>query len=366
MTETIVVGAGPAGLAVGACLRRAGRDVVILERAAALGSSWRNHYERLHLHTTRRGSALPYRPFPSDWPRYPSRAQVVEYLDEYARSFELAPKLGEAVTRARRDGDGWHVETSGGAYDAKNLVIASGYNARPMRPEFLGEPQFRGTIVHSSEYRNAEPYRGRRVLVVGSGNTGAEIALDLCEQGAAVVDLCVRGPIHIVRRDMFGIPAQTLALWCRWIPRAILDVMFGWLARLTVGNLSRYGITRPRVRILAQLEDQGRIPMLDIGTVAKIEAGQIRVRPQISEFTGDGVTFKGREHVTYDSVILATGYRPALDYIEGASEVLDERGYPRTVVSPGLYFIGYRNVATGLLREIAREAKRVASAISSR
>ena len=314
---------------------------------------------------TRRGSALPFRPLPRDWPRYPSRAQVVEYLDDYARAFELAPHFGETVTRARRDGEHWHVETSAGSYDAKNLVIASGYNARPVRPEFTGEQQFRGTVVHSSEYRTAEPYRGKRVLVVGSGNTGAEIALDLCKQGAANVDLCVRGPIHIVRRDMFGIPAQTLAVACRWIPRAILDVMFGWLARLTVGNLTRYGITRPRMRILASLEDHGRIPMLDIGTVAAIEAGQIRVRPQIAEFTADGVTFKGREHVAYDAVVLATGYRPALDYIEGAGDALDERGYPRAVASPGLYFIGYRNVATGLLREIAREAKRVASVIAA-
>ena len=354
--ETLVVGAGPAGLAVGACLRRAGRDVALIERRDAVGSSWRNHYERLHLHTTRRLSALPYRALPRDWPRYPSRAQVVEYLDDYARAFELAPRFGESVTRARRDGERWHVTTSAGEYEARHLVIASGYNTQPVRPAFDNEQAFAGTLIHSCDYRNADPYRGRRVLVVGAGNTGAEIALDLCEQGASAVDLGVRGPIHVVGRDILGIPAQALAVACRWIPRPILDVMFGWLARLTVGNLSRYGITRPRERILAQLTAHGRIPMLDIGTIAMIRKGRIRVRPQIAEFTADGVTFQGREHVAYDAVILATGYRPALDYLDGVSA--NDRG------SPPVYFVGFNNVPTGLLREIAREAKRVARAIA--
>ena len=99
--RAIVIGAGPGGLAAAGALKARGVSALVLDGAPAVGQRWRDHYERLHLHTTRRGSALPYRPFPSDWPRYPSRAQVVEYLDEYARSFELAPKLGEAVTRAR-------------------------------------------------------------------------------------------------------------------------------------------------------------------------------------------------------------------------------------------------------------------------
>ena len=357
--ETVIVGAGPAGLAVGACLKRAGHEVTIVEKRDTVGSSWRNHYERLHLHTTRGGSALPFRPLPRSWPRYPSRAQVVEYLDDYARAFELTPRLGEAVTRARRDGDGWQVETARGQYAAKNLVIASGYNAAPYRPSFEGE--LAGEVIHSSEYKSGSAYQGKRVLVVGAGNTGAEIALDLCEQGAATVDMCVRSQVHVVARDMFGIPAQTLAILGAWIPRRVRDVIFRVLIKLTVGDLSRYGLVAPEQGVIAQIDRLARIPILDIGTVALIKRGRIRVRPQIARFSGTAAEFSDGERADYDAVVLATGFRAGLDYLQGVT--LDERGCPRGD-EPGLYFVGFRNVSTGLLREIAREAKRVARAIS--
>src|SRR5262249_9908048 len=129
MTETVVIGAGPAGLAVAACLRRAGREVVIVDRAAEVGSAWPRPYERPHLHTAKRRSALPYRKFPRDWPTYISREQFVEYLEEYARAFELAPRLGETVTRAAPKEDGWRVETSAGVLQSRFLVVATGHNA---------------------------------------------------------------------------------------------------------------------------------------------------------------------------------------------------------------------------------------------
>jgi len=361
VTDTVIVGAGPAGLAVGACLKRVGHDVTIVEKRDAVGWSWRNHYERLHLHTTRGGSALPYRALPRAWPRYPSRAQVVEYLEDYARAFELTPKFGTAVTRARRDGDGWQIETSGGRYAAANLVVASGYNAAPYRPTFDGE--FTGELLHSSDYKTGADYKGKRVLVVGAGNTGAEIALDLCEQGADTVDMCVRSEVHVVARDMFGIPAQTLAVLGAWIPRPVREVIFRFLIKLTVGNLSRYGLVAPKQGVLAQIDDLARIPLLDIGTVALIKRGRIRVRPGIKRFSGAAAEFGDGERAEYDAVVLATGFRCGLDYIEGAP--LDERGRPRGD-EPGLYFVGFRNVSTGLLREIAREAKRVARAIMAR
>ena len=361
VTETVIVGAGPAGLAVGACLRRAGHEITILEKHDAVGWSWRNHYERLHLHTTRGGSALPYRSLPRAWPRYPSRAQVVEYLEDYARAFELTPRFDEAVTRARREGDGWRIETSRGEHRAANLVIASGYNAAPYRPAFDGE--FTGALVHSSEYKTGADYRGKRVLVVGAGNTGAEIALDLCEQNASTVDLCVRSEVHVVARDMFGIPAQMLAVLGAWIPRRVRDVIFHWLIRLTVGDLSRYGLVAPKQGVIAQIDGLARIPILDIGTIRLIKTGRIRVRPKIARFAGAAAEFSDGERADYDAVVLATGFRCGLDYIEGAP--LDERGRPRGD-EPGLYFVGFRNVSTGLLREIAREAKRVARAITAR
>jgi hypothetical protein len=370
-TETLIIGAGPAGLAVGACLRRAKREFVIVDGATAVGSAWRRHYERVHLHTVKRHSALPHRPFPRAWPTYLPRERFVAYLEDYARSFDLMPRLGEAVTRAEPVNGGWRVETSAGVHESRNLVVASGYNAVPHRPSFAGDDRFGGTILHSAEYRNSEPFRGKRVLVVGAGNTGAEIALDLSEHGAAAVDLCVRGPIHVVRRDVFGLPAQILAIVTSFIPVSVCDMLFRALVAVTVGDLSRFGIHRPAEGIVAQINRLGRIPLIDVGTVAMIERGRIGARPDIRELTQGGAAFIDGTAGEYDSVLLATGFRPRLDaFLARADEVLDARGYPRRfgreAELPGLYFVGFHNAATGLLREIGREAKRAAEAISRR
>jgi cation diffusion facilitator CzcD-associated flavoprotein CzcO len=366
--DAIIIGAGPAGLAVAACLRRAGREFVILERSAELASSWRRHYERLHLHTAKRYSSLPFRPFPRGLPRYVPRQDVIAYLEDYARAFDLQPRYSANVTRASRVEGGWRVEAEGAAYAARNLVIATGVNASPLRPTLAGEAAFGGTILHSAEYRDAEPYRGKRVLVVGAGNTGAEIALDLSEHGAHAVDLCVRGPIHVVKRDLFGRPSQVTAILSAWIPAAVRDVVFRWLVALTVGDLSRYGIQRPREGIVARIDRLGRIPLIDIGTIARIKSGQIRVRPDIRELTSTGARFADDSAADYDAIVLATGYKAQIEaFLDGASEVLDDRGRPRRhgreAEIRGLYFVGFHNVVTGLLREIGLEARRVARAI---
>lgn len=368
--ETLIVGAGPAGLAAGACLRRAGRDFAIVERDDAVGASWRRHYERHHLHTVKRHSALPFRPFAADEPEYVPRAHVVAYLEDYARAFSLAPELGVTVERAEpAPGGGWRVATSAGARDCRFLVFATGYNRVPYRPSFAGQERFGGAIVHSADYRSGAPFAGRRVLVVGLGNTGGEIALDLVEHGAAAVDLCVRGPVHVVARDPFGLPAQRLALASAWIPVAVRDRLFRALVRLTVGDLSRFGLRAPGEGIVAQLERTGRIPLIDIGTVALVKAGRIGVRPDLRELVAGGARFVDDAEADYDAIVLATGYRPALaSLLPGAGDVLDERGLPRRFgresERPGLFFVGFRPPITGMLREIAREARRVATTIA--
>jgi len=371
-TETLIVGAGPAGLATAACLRRAGRDFVIVDGASAVGSSWRRHYERLHLHTARSHSNLPHHPMPRDWPTYVPRERFVTYLEDYARTFELAPRFGEKVTRAEPlDGKGWRVTTSTGEHEARHLVVASGYNASPHRPALPGQLRFGGAIVHSSDYRNADPYRGKRLLVVGAGNTGAELALELREKGAASVDLCIRSKIHVITRDAFGLPTQVMAALTLWIPLPLRDVIFRALMRVLVGNLSRWGINAPAEGILAQIVRLGRIPLIDVGTVAAIREGRITVRGDIRELTENGARFVDGTEGRYDTIVLATGFRPKLDaFLERAIEVLDERGYPRLrgreAELPGLYFVGFNLGEAGHLRQIAIEARRVAADIARR
>jgi indole-3-pyruvate monooxygenase len=369
-TETLIVGAGPAGLAVGACLRRAGRELAIVDREHEVGSAWRRHYERLHLHTVKRHSALPFRPFSADDPQYVPRARVVAYLEDYARAFELAPELGVDVEHVAPLPDGgWRVETSAGARECRFLVIATGYNHTPHRPELAGRERFGGTLLHSAEYRSGAPFAGKRVLVIGIGNTGGEIAIDLVEQGAAAVELCVRGPVHVVVRDPFGMPAQLLGLATRWIPVAVRDPMFSLLVKMTVGDLSRWGLRPPDEGIVAQLERTGRIPLIDVGTIALVKSGKIVVRPDLGELTATGARFADGAVADYDAIVLATGYRPGLEsLLPRGADVLDERGLPRQSgresALPGLFFVGFSVPITGMLREIGREARRVAATIA--
>jgi indole-3-pyruvate monooxygenase len=368
-SETLIVGAGPAGLAVGACLRRAGRELAIVERAEEVGSTWRRHYERLQLHTVKRHSALPFRPFPDEDPKYVPRARVVAYLEDYARAFELAPAFGVNVERAEPLPDGgWRVETSAGARECRFLVIATGYNHTPHRPALAGQERFGGTLLHSADYKSGAPFAGRRVLVIGCGNTGGEIAVDLVEHGAAAVEMCVRGPVHVVRRDPFGMPAQLLGLATAWIPIAARDPMFNLLVKMTVGDLSQWGLRLPDEGIVAQLERTGRIPLIDVGTIELLKAGKIVVRPDVRELTASGASFSDGAAADYDAIVLATGYRPRLEQLlPRGADVLDERGLPRhsgrESELPGLFFVGFKAPITGMLREISREARRVAAAI---
>jgi cation diffusion facilitator CzcD-associated flavoprotein CzcO len=215
--RAIVIGAGPAGLAVAACLARRAVPYVVLEREASVGASWRRHYDRLHLHTSKRTSALPYLPFPRSVPRYPSRDEVIAYLESYASVHGVAPRFGEDVRAARRDGGAWIVETERGRHAAPHLVVATGVNGEPNRPSWPGMDAFRGAILHSSEYRNGASWRGADVLVVGLGNSGGEIAIDLHEHGARPA-LSVRGPVVVMPRDVLGIPTPTLAITTAWLP----------------------------------------------------------------------------------------------------------------------------------------------------
>jgi len=245
-TNVAIVGAGPAGLAVGACLRRAGVDFVILEKAQQVAPSWRRHYERLHLHTVKQLSSLPYLPFPAGYPRYVPRHLVTEYLENYAETFELKPRFGEAVRAIRRAGSSWTVESTSGAIDASRVVIASGFNAEPVMPDVPGMATFKGKVLHSADYVSARQFAGRSILVVGMGNTGAEIALDLCENNARPT-ISLRGGVHIAPRDLFGIPIQVAAtVASKVLPISVNDAVFPFVLDLALGYPARYGLKRPK------------------------------------------------------------------------------------------------------------------------
>jgi indole-3-pyruvate monooxygenase len=366
--QAIIVGAGPAGLAVGACLQQAGVSCLILEQADKVGPAWHRHYERLHLHTDKKHSELPFAPFPREYPRYPSRTQMIDYLEAYARRFPLEIRLGQQVVSARRAQGAWEVRTQDNFYQAPNLVIATGNTREPSLPDWPGLSSFRGDRLHSSQYRNGEPFRGRKVLVVGLGNSGGEIALDLWEHGARP-SLAVRGPVNVIPRDLFGIPILAIGILQSRLPARLADALNAPLLRAVLGDLTRYGLRKPPQGPITQIRRDGRIPLIDVGTIARIRKGEIKVHPGIERFFEDAVLFADGKEEKFDAVIFATGYRPRVSsFLEGAPAAHDDEGTPLSsgaeAPAPGLYFCGFHVSPTGMLREIAREARQIGAAIA--
>ncbi|HXI56095.1 MAG TPA: NAD(P)/FAD-dependent oxidoreductase [Polyangia bacterium] len=369
-TGTIIVGAGPAGLAVAACLRRADRPFVVLEQSDdGVGASWRARYRRLHLHTAKQHSGLPYLPFPRHHPRYPSREQVIEYLELYRRHFEIEPRFGQRVVSIAQGPDGWwNTTTAGGVHRSRQVVVCTGRWEVPRRPRWPGEERFTGEIVHSAAYRSAERYAGKRVLVVGLGNSGGEIAVDLAEQRAHA-EIAVRSPVNVVPLDFLGMPIQRATILISFLPLFIRDWIGRLVSRLAFGDLRALGLRRPQQGPMTQIVKRGRIPLIDVGTLALVRQGRIRLRPDVQQFEGDdAIRFVDGDVQTFDAVVLATGYDagvPAL--LSGLGVTADEAGGLRLIGdSPrrGLFFVGFNSPPTGLLRQIAIEAKKVARLIA--
>lgn len=196
----IIVGAGPSGLATAACLKLRGIPSLILERESCIASLWQlKTYDRLKLHIPKRYCELPFMPFPPDFPTYPCRQQFIEYLEAYAAAFGIRPAFGQAVASAAFDAEfrWWRVRTATGAeYACPWLVVATGENAEEVVPEIEGLAGFGGAVAHTSGYRSGEGYDGKKVLVVGCGNSGMEVALDLCNYNAKT-SLVVRDKVCV-------------------------------------------------------------------------------------------------------------------------------------------------------------------------
>jgi cation diffusion facilitator CzcD-associated flavoprotein CzcO len=309
-------------------------------------------------------SSLPGVPFAADDPRYVSRARVVDYLEHYAARFDLKPRFGESVHSVRRRDGAWLVESTSSTISARDVVIASGNSAEPITPAVPGIAAFTGTTMHSAEYKNPKPFVGQSVLVIGMGNTGAEIALDLAEGGAQPT-ISIRNGAHIAPRDLLGIPIQVVATIATSIlPAWVNDAIFPPILDLALGRLATYGIRRPKDGILTQVA-AGKIPVLDVGTVARIRDGTIRMAPAISTVTADGAVFADGSERKFGAIVFATGYRATYRDFLQADIAAGEGGAPRST-DPTLHFVGFRNRVTGLLREISREAVRVVDEIAAR
>lgn len=367
-----VIGGGPGGLAAAHALRAQGVRAVVLEKSERVGASWRRHYDRLHLHTTRRLSGLPGLPMPRSFGRWVSRDNVVRYLEKYAEYHQLEIVTGVEVSRVEpsADGSGWLLHATGGReLTGSTVVVATGYNHTPHVPDWPGRDAFKGELLHAGEYRNPGPYAGRDVLVVGVGNTGAEIAVDLVEGGASRVRLSVRTAPHIVRRSTAGWAAQFTGILCRRLPVGLVDRMAGPLAKVSVPDLSAQGLPRPDTGLYSRV-NEGAIPVQDVGLIDAVRKGRVEVVPAVDGFEDGKVVLAGGDRIAPDAVIAATGYRRSLEGVVGHLDVLDARGRPvvhgpRTPKNaPGLYFTGFTNPISGMFRELSLDAEKIAKAIA--
>ena len=366
--DAIVIGAGPAGLAAAKCLKARGLDLATFEKGPSVGSVWRRHYDRLHLHTDRARSGLPGLPMPRAFGRYPSRAQVVSYLETYAAAFGLKPVFGAPVRELRREGSLWRAEAGDESALAPVAVVATGLADFPHEPKWPGMEDFAGPILHSCRYRNPGPFAGKRVLVVGYGNSGGEIALDLAEAGVRVA-LAVRSPINVIPRELLGRPILSWSLARRFLSARLADKVNAPMLRLAVGSITDLGLARAIKGPLQSTEEDGRVPIIDVGTLDAIRAGRIELRGDVAVFTGDGVAFRQSPVEAFDAVILATGFRPDLRaLLPDAKGVLNASGAPltsgRPTAEPGLFFCGAIPSPLGQFRQIGIDAERIAEAVA--
>jgi putative flavoprotein involved in K+ transport len=369
--DAVIVGAGPAGLAAAAMLRDAGLEAVVLERADRTAARWHTYYDRMELQSPRWMTSLPGHSFPRSAGRWPGRDAVIDYLEDYARHYEIDIRHGVEVERVERSGDGWTVNSPSGRFDAPYVVIATGYNNIPFVPDWPGRESFGGEFLHGSAFMNAEPFRGTDVLVVGAGNSGSEIAAALAEDDVARVRLSVRTPPHVAPRQGYGVPSVAAVVVVRRFPTKVVDAMFGVMMRLTVGNLSRYGLERPSRGVYSKYIADGVTPILDTGIVKLVKAGRIEVVSAVEGFAGDDVRLADGTAVSPDVVIAATGYRQGLEPMVGHLGVLQDDGRPEVIGpaghpdAPGLHFLGYAHPLSGNIREMSIDARKIARAIRS-
>ena len=366
-TDSLIIGASISGLASAASLQEKKIGFIIIEKESQVATPWRNHYDRLHLHTSKRFSNLPYKKFGRNIPRYPNRQQVIDYLEGYQKTFNINPIFNTEAISVRKEGEFWITETTQEIYKSNYLIMATGAYGKPRPICFNGMKTFGGKIIHSYEYKSGKEFKGQKVLVVGFGNSACEIAIDLYE-AASFPSMSVRSPVNVIPRDILGFPVQEISILLRRLPPRVTDIISKPLINLYIGDITRLGLKKMPYGVLEEISRDGNAPVLDIGTIQHIRQGHIKILDDIDYIEGDTIHFKDGKKDDFDAIVACIGY--FRDYAEIVK--VDKRRFEDLQVSTvkqkyfgkdGLYFCGYWVSTTGQIREISLDAKRIAEDI---
>jgi cation diffusion facilitator CzcD-associated flavoprotein CzcO len=363
----VIVGSGPAGISVALSLRDLGVPSLVVERAGEVAAAWRGRYDRLKLNTGRQFSHLPGRRYPRGTPVYPSRDQVVEHFERHTREGGVELRVGTDVKRIDRRASGWSLSTSDGEIDARHVVVATGYLHTPVMPNWPG--CFAGELSHSYGYRNPVPYAGRRVLVIGSGSSGMEIAHDLSVGATAKVWLSVRTPPNIMPRNgPAGLPNDVLSIPFYRLPARLSDRIAAAARRRAFGDLSEFGLPVPAEGPFARAHRLHVAPtIVDAEVIDAIRAGSVEVVSAVRAFEGSQVVLADGSSISPDAVIAATGYRTGLEPLVGHLGVLTSDGVPLYLApapaADGLYFHGILT-RPALIGYVAKQSRALAKLIA--
>ena len=339
-----VIGAGAAGLGSLQVLRDEGFSVDCYERGDRVGGHWHTDYDCLHLITPRDSSGFEGHPMPKDYPLFPSRDQMRDYILGFAAQHGLGSQIrfNTAVTELTPIGQGglggWEVVTADGerrAYDG--VIVANGHLWDPFIPDYPGH--FSGRVVHSGRYHNADDLEGERVLVVGAGNSGCDLAVDAAMAGREV-HISVRNGLVFQPKTLYGRPRSELPLLGR-LPIPLQERVTRALIDVSLGAPERYGLPTPKTRNLHRNR-----PVVNGQLMHFIHHGRVRVAPGIERFDGNDVSFTDGTTRAFDTLVYATGFKATLPFLDGVG-LQRGNGIPLRVAGmtlpiglERLYFVG--------------------------
>jgi len=369
-TNTLVIGASISGLASAAALQKQGIEYIIIEKESQAVAPWRNHYERLHLHTNKRVSNLPYKKFDRSIPGYPSRQQVIDYLEDYQKEFNIHPVFNSEARSVKKEGDFWLTKTNTETFRSKYVIMATGPFAKPKPVNFKGMETFPGKLIHSYAYKTGKDFKGQKVLVVGFGNSACEIAIDLYEQGA-LPSMSVRSPVNVIPRDILGIPILEISQLMSRMPPRLADTINAPLMRLLFGDITKLGLKKMSYGPFEQIQKDGNVPVLDIGIIKHIRKGHIKIFEDIDHFEGSTIHFTDNRRENFDAIIAGIGYYQNAAEIVSADKTrfddlrscVDKQKY---FGKDGLYFCGFWIGPRGQIHEISLDAQKISKDIAQK